>query len=101
MAQSLYEYNQNVCLVVGAENTAFILTDRQWNKTSAKNTMKISPYHGNKFLHGLNLYACRTLTEKIMNRIKVLWDSHKKTNGVTQLQAAEELGWSQSTLSHL
>ena len=34
-----------------------------------------------------------------MNRIKVLWDSHKKINGVTQLQAAEELGWSQSTLS--
>lgn len=34
-----------------------------------------------------------------MNKIKVLWDSHKKTNSITQLQAAEELGWSQSTLS--
>lgn len=32
----LYEYNQNVCLVVGVENTALILTDKQWEQNISK-----------------------------------------------------------------
>ena len=34
-----------------------------------------------------------------MTRLQSLWVDHKIKNKITQIEAAKELGWSQSTLS--
>tara|TARA_R100000734_G_C3278521_1_gene72714 strand:+ start:540 stop:770 length:231 start_codon:yes stop_codon:yes gene_type:complete len=37
--------------------------------------------------------------EKLMTRLQSLWIDHKIKNKITQIEAAKQLGWSQSTLS--
>ena len=34
-----------------------------------------------------------------MTRLQSLWIDHKTKNKITQIEAAKQLGWSQSTLS--
>lgn len=34
-----------------------------------------------------------------MTRLQSLWINHKTKNKITQIEAAKQLGWSQSTLS--